>query len=169
MVFYQDFSLTTATVVEWMVYIKQSFQYRFLWGPWYPIFKIRVLDKSVLRILFSLYFGLRWGRMFPKLAVIIIFQEVPLADSADKQVPKSLIIPILKMWILGKQQRRSCHPSRSFRQSCYQVGRLLRYFPQAHWAIHLLLRRHISHCFLEVIICSIHDVNFRFLLVCLQM
>lgn len=35
--------------------------------------------------------------MFPKLAVIIIFQEVPLADSADKRVPKSLIIPILKM------------------------------------------------------------------------
>lgn len=47
-----------------------------------------------------------WGRLLPKLAVIIIFQEVPLADSADKWVSKSLIIPIFKNAHSGKTNNR---------------------------------------------------------------
>lgn len=157
-----------------MLYRKQSFPYLFLYGPYILVFKIRVLDKSVLRILFFFYFGLRWGGMFPKLALILIFQEVPLADSADKCVSKSLIIPIFKNAYSGKTnngEALATHPCLTgrVRQSCHQVGRLSRYFPQAHRAVHLLLRRHILHRFLEVIICSIHKVDFRFLLASLQM
>lgn len=48
--------------------------------------------------------------MFPKLAVIIIFQEVPLADSADKRVPKSLIIPIFKNAHSGKTTEKILPP-----------------------------------------------------------
>lgn len=68
---------------------------------------MRVIDKSVLRILFVFpYFGVTWGMLLPKLAVIIIFQEVPLADSVDKWVSKSLIIPIFKNAHSGKTNNR---------------------------------------------------------------
>lgn len=67
--------------------------------------------------------------LFPKLAVIIIFQEVPLAETADKWISNSLIIPIFKNAHSGKQTEKILTPIRVYSQSqasCYQVGRLWR-------------------------------------------
>lgn len=124
---------------------------------------MRVQDKSKTLGFFFCYFGPRWGRLFPELAVIIIFREVPLADSAGVWISKSLIIPIFKNAHSRKQttERRSCHPIRV--RGSWDLSQ------KTHWAMHLLLQRPVPHHFLGAVMCPIHEVNFRFLLVSLQM
>lgn len=111
------------------------------------LFKIKGIGQKASSefCLFFSFFGLRWGRLLPQLAALIIFQELPLADSADKWVSKSLIISIFKNAHSGKNKQQggdSAAPlslTESYRlseTSCYHVGELWRYFPQAPWTIH---------------------------------